>query len=99
VDLTPEDLLVSLEGADALLEAEPGIVAHMNEDHTDAIELYARAFTGADSGPWRMTGVDPEGCDIALGPEARRISFAAPVLTPGDARKELVRLAEDARKA
>lgn len=97
VDLAASDLLVSLEGADALLEAEPGILAHMNEDHTDAIALYALAFTGGDPGPWRMTGIDPEGCDIALGPDGRRIAFATRVLTPGDARKELVRLAEEAR--
>lgn len=97
VDLAASDLLVSLEGADALLEAEPGIVAHMNEDHTDAIALYALAFTGGDPGPWRMTGIDPEGCDIALGPDGRRIPFATRVLTPGDARKELVRLTEEAR--
>lgn len=97
VDLAASDLLVSLEGADALLEAEPGIVAHMNEDHADAIALYALAFTGGDPGPWRMTGIDPDGCDIALGPDGRRIAFATRVLTPGDARKELVRLAEEAR--
>jgi len=97
VDLQATDLLVSLEGADALLEAEPGIVAHMNEDHADAIALYALAFTGGDSGPWRMTGIDPEGCDIALGADGRRVVFANRVLTPGDARKELVRLAEEAR--
>ena len=97
VDLAASDLLVSLDGADALLEAEPGIVAHMNEDHADAIALYALAFTGGDPGPWRMTGIDPDGCDIALGPDGRRISFATRVLTPGDARKELVRLAEEAR--
>lgn len=97
VDLAVGDLLVPLEGAGALLEAEPEIVAHMNEDHADAIALYALAFTGGDPGPWRMTGIDPYGCDIALGQDGRRIAFAAPVLTPGDARKELVRLAEEAR--
>jgi len=97
VDLAASDLLVSLDGAEALLEAGPGIVAHMNDDHADAIALYAIAFTGGDPGPWRMTGIDPDGCDIALGPDGRRISFANRVLTPGDARKELVRLAEEAR--
>jgi putative heme iron utilization protein len=96
-DLAPADLLVSLEGAEALLEAEPGIVAHMNGDHDDAIEFYALAFTGGDPGPWRMTGIDPEGCDIALGADVRRIAFAQRVLTPGDARNELVRLADEAR--
>jgi putative heme iron utilization protein len=97
VDLEPDELLVPLEGAEALAEAEAGIVAHMNEDHADAIELYALAFTGGDPGPWRMTGIDPEGCDIALGQDAGRIVFSAPVTTPQGARKELVRLAEAAR--
>jgi putative heme iron utilization protein len=96
-DLTPGDVLVPLAGAESLVEAEPGIVAHMNDDHADAVELYALAFTGGDPGPWRMTGIDPEGCDIALGTDARRVLFATPVLTPQDVRKELVRLAEDAR--
>jgi len=96
-DLAPGDVLVPLEGAETLVEAEAGIVAHMNDDHADAVELYALAFTGGDPGPWRMTGIDPEGCDIALGHDARRVLFATRVLTPGDARKELVRLAEEAR--
>jgi putative heme iron utilization protein len=96
-DLAESDLLVPLEGAESLVEAGAGIVAHMNDDHADALELYALAFTGGDPGPWRMTGIDPEGCDIALGADARRVLFATRVLTPGDARKELVRLAEEAR--
>jgi heme oxygenase (biliverdin-IX-beta and delta-forming) len=97
VDLADSDLLVPLEGAEALVEAEPGIVAHMNEEHADAIELYALAFTGGDPGPWRMTGIDPEGCDIALGEDTRRIVFAQRVTTPAEARKELVRLTNEAR--
>lgn len=97
VDLDPGDLLVPLDGVSKLVETESDIVAHMNEDHADAIALYARGLTGAAAGPWRMTGIDPEGCDIALGWDGRRILFAKPVLTPGDARKELVRLAEEAR--
>jgi len=97
VDLDRSDLLVSLEGADALMAAEAGIVAHMNDDHADAVELYALAFTGGDPGPWRMTGIDPEGCDIALGPDGRRVPFATRVTGPEEARKELVRLAGEAR--
>ena len=51
----------------------------------------------ASPGPWRMTGIDPEGFDIVLEGEARRILFAQPVTTPAEARKELVRLAAEAR--
>ncbi|HCL61762.1 MAG TPA: heme iron utilization protein, partial [Rhizobiales bacterium] len=42
-------------------------------------------------------GIDPEGCDIVLDGEARRIVFAGPVTTPAEARKELVRLVAEAR--
>jgi heme oxygenase (biliverdin-IX-beta and delta-forming) len=92
-DLNPDELLVPLEGANALVEAEPGIIAHMNEDHADAIALYATVLSGAEPGPWRMVGIDPEGFDIASATDVRRIVFAAPIATPAEARKELVRLA------
>jgi putative heme iron utilization protein len=68
----------------------------MNSHHADAVELYATAV-GASTGAWRMTGIDPEGCDIVLDGAARRILFAVPVRTPAEARKELVRLAAEAR--
>jgi putative heme iron utilization protein len=95
-DLEPSDLLVPTDGAERLLDAEAEIVEHMNEAHADALELYAIA-AGASAGPWRMTGIDPEGCDIVCEGEARRILFVAPVTNPNEARKELVRLANEAR--
>ena len=96
-DLEPSDLLVTLAGAESLLEAEPGIVEHMNEDHADALELYATALGDGEPGAWRMTGIDPEGFDIVLGGAGRRIPVAQPVATPAEARTELVRLAAEAR--
>ncbi len=41
IDLAPRDFLTDLTGADALIEVEPDIVSHMNEDHTDTMNLYA----------------------------------------------------------
>jgi putative heme iron utilization protein len=96
-DLEPSDLLILLAGADALVEGEPGIVEHMNADHADALELYATALGDAGPGAWRMVGIDPEGFDIVLDGQARRIPFAQPVTTPAGARTELVRLAAEAR--
>lgn len=96
-DLDAGDLLVSLDGAASLVEAEPGIVEHMNENHADALELYATALADAGPGPWRMTGIDPEGFDMVLDGQARRVLFAQKVATPTEARTELVRLAAEAR--
>jgi putative heme iron utilization protein len=98
VDLGVSDLLLGIEGADDLIAAEAGIIEHMNADHADAIALYATALAGAPAGPWRMSGIDPEGCDLICADDARRIPFKARIATPGEARMELVRLAAEARE-
>ena len=83
--------------AEALAAAEPEILGHMNEDHPDAIALYARRLLGRKGTGWRMTGIDPEGIDLRCEGETARLEFAAPVLTPEAARDALVQLAEMAR--
>lgn len=97
VDLAAADVLISLNGADELSQAEPDVVSHMNADHADAIELYATKLLGASPGPWRMTGIDPEGCDLVLGSQALRLPFATRITDATDARLELVRLVKVAR--
>jgi hypothetical protein len=96
-DLAPSELLLSLARADSLITAEAEIVAHMNADHADAIELYATTLAGASPGGWRMSGIDPEGLDIVRDGEAQRIVFAERADTPEAARRELVKLAAEAR--
>jgi len=86
-------------GAGALAAAEGEIVDHMNRDHPDAIELYARHLLGRQATGWRMTGIDPEGIDLRCGGETARLDFAAPVLSPAAARRALVALAQAARQA
>ena len=88
-------------GGSKLVEAEAGILAHMNSDHADAIALYAKRLLGRQGDGWRMTGIDPEGIDLRrpmdLGGEIARLDFAEPVLDPAAARRTLVALAEKAR--
>jgi putative heme iron utilization protein len=98
VDFAPAELLVDTKGAGELLAAEPGIIKHMNDDHANAVLLYATRLAGGAEGFWRMSGIDPEGCDVIREGDARRITFKAPIATPGEARKELVRLANEARE-
>ena len=92
------DLLTSTEGAEALIAAEAGAVAHMNTDHRDAIRLYATNMAGMPDGDWRMSGLDPEGIDLALGDRTARLDFPERVTTPGDLRRVLVAWVEAARK-
>lgn len=91
------EVLFPTMGFEALAEAEAGIVSHMNEDHSDAIGLYANVLLGLPGVGWHMTGVDPEGCDLALGGQVARLSFAQPVHDANEARIELVRLVKEAR--
>jgi heme iron utilization protein len=90
-----EDLLVP--PAPALAEAERDIVAHMNEDHDEAVQLYATRLCGKIGAGWRMTGIDPEGADLRRAGEVARIDFASRVEDPAAARKELIRLVNLAR--
>lgn len=85
----------------ALAAAEADIVAHMNEDHADALDLYAAKLLGLDGIGWRMTGIDPEGIDLRRGGAVARLDFTAfgeaPASDAERARAALVRLVKRAR--
>ncbi len=83
----------------ALAGAETSIVEHMNSDHADAVQLYATKLLGLGGDGWRMTGCDPEGCDLARDGQTARIDFDTPVANAEAARTELVRLVKRARAA
>ncbi|HEU0083514.1 MAG TPA: DUF2470 domain-containing protein [Bradyrhizobium sp.] len=99
VDLKPEHFLTDLSDAEALLEAEQGAVDHMNEDHTDAMNLYATRLLGAEHADWRCTGCDPDGMDMQAGAKTLRLDFPQRVVTPAALRKTLKELADQARTA
>jgi len=82
-----------------LAEAEPGIVSHMNEDHADAVQLYAEKLIGLAGSGWKMTGIDPAGIDLRLGGQVARLDFDAPLQAADQARKILVSLVAKARAA
>lgn len=82
----------------SLAEREADVVGHMNQDHADAIELYARVLLGLDGEGWAMTGCDAEGADLRLGGRVARLPFDEPVRDAEQARVELVRLVKRARE-
>lgn len=81
-----------------LMTAEADIVNHMNEDHPDAVQLYAAKLLGLAGRGWVLTGIDPEGCDLRNGGAIARLAFDAPIGSPDEARAALVKLVEKARK-
>jgi len=95
--LDAADVLLDGPRFEALAEAEADIVEHMNEDHGAAIRAYAHSHADRPGLDWRMTGIDPEGCDLARNDAEARIDFADLVSDAQSARAELVRLAKVAR--
>ena len=97
VDLKPAQFLTEISDAGALLEAEQGAVEHMNADHREATNLYATRLLGAEPAEWRCTGCDPDGIDLQAGSKTLRLDFPERVTGPGELRKVLVKLADEAR--
>ena len=96
-DLKAQDLLTDLAGAAELVAAEEGAVAHMNEDHADATLLYATKLLGEEEGPWRISGLDPDGADLTAGDRTARLAFKQRITSGGALRQALVALAQEAR--
>ena len=92
------DLVYDSAGGGELAEAEERIIAHMNDDHRDALDSCAATLLGLPGRGWKMTGIDPEGADLRRGGAVGRLDFAGAVGNAGEARTELVRLAELSRK-
>ena len=87
------------EGAPGLAESEADIVAHMNEDHADAVQLYANKLLQRGGQDWKMTGIDAEGIDLRRAGEVARLDFEVPLAAADGARSVLVALVAKARAA
>jgi heme iron utilization protein len=96
-DLKAADVMTDLAAAEGLIEAEDGAIAHINEDHGEAVRLYATRLLGAEDGKWRLTGIDPEGLDLAFGDATLRLPFPERVTDPQALRRAVVDLAAKAR--
>lgn len=96
-DLTASEVLTDLSGADDLIASEEDAVAHMNQDHADAVRLYAVDLLGGGDGAWRISGIDPDGIDLSLGDATLRLPFERRITAAGQLRQVLVDLVAQAR--
>jgi putative heme iron utilization protein len=90
--LAPADLLLPMGASADIIAAEAEIVAEINRDLSDEVQLLATRLAASPPGRWRITGVDPAGVDLMLGGHTRRIEFDAPVSTASAAQHQLRRL-------
>ena len=97
VTLGPE-LMIDLKGADGLTTGEAMIVEHMNEDHADAIGLYATVLLGLSPADWRLAGCDPEGVDLVSKAGRARLPFPSRATSVAEAGGHLKHFAKVARE-
>ena len=98
-DLEAADVRTDLADAADLVATEADAIAHMNADHAEACRVYATKLLGEPDGAWRMTGIDPDGADLALGDRTARLAFPQRITDAGQLRQILVTLAGQARAA
>jgi putative heme iron utilization protein len=87
---------------DPLAEAAPGILEHMNKDHSDSLLLLAKVFGGVEADEAAMTSVDRLGFHLRLKTPDRvrgiRIAFLVQAHSVADTRRimeQMVRLARE----
>lgn len=96
-DLNAGDFITHLEDAAEIVEIEESAIEHMNADHSEAVRLYATKLLGEEDGGWQVTGVDPDGLDLALGDRTARLPFAERVTNGLTLRKTLAEWGARAR--
>lgn len=98
VDVPGAELLTDWSDAAELADGHDGVIGHMNEDHGDAVALYATGLLGAPAGDWRMVSLDPEGFEITGADRVCRLDFSQRITSRSAVRQELVALVQKARR-
>ncbi|MEM9099843.1 MAG: DUF2470 domain-containing protein [Pseudomonadota bacterium] len=90
-----EDLVAPTDGELETIEA--GAVQHMNEDHADAVALYAAQLAKVAGDDWRLACIDLEGLDLVAGDRVARVWLDPPMRGAEELRSRLAALAKRAR--
>lgn len=74
---------------------EPGILAHMNEDHVQNLKAYCQHFNQVQANTVEMIGIDSLGFDVRVdGEQLLRFQFDASISNAQEARVALVAMAK-----
>jgi putative heme iron utilization protein len=84
-------------------EISDRICKHMNDDHADAVLLYAKAFAGTpEATAARMLRIDAEGMDLDVQKNgvsaSARVSFDHELKDAEDAHQTLIAMVRQARQ-
>ena len=92
-----EEFCTAPKVAQHIKEAEADILAHMNADHPDAIDLFANKLLRRKGYGWKMIGIDADGIDLIKNERRARLAFTYPLTKASNARTELIALVSKAR--
>lgn len=94
-----DDIVAERQAAGLIAACETEVLKHMNEDHREAIQLYARRLLNRSGENWTMIGVDPDGCDLRCDDGYARLEFDERAMDAASLRQALIELARRAREA
>ncbi|MEM5474040.1 DUF2470 domain-containing protein [Hoeflea sp. AS60] len=90
--LASGDLLIASPAIPDLEKIEPDAISHMNADHGDAVDSYARIHGKSKKTGWKICGIDCAGIDLVNGDELLRIEFDDPLMHASGLRAKLAEL-------
>jgi heme iron utilization protein len=89
--MAPDEVFLDSPDISAI---EMSAIAHLNEEHSDAVRRYATQLLGAPDGPWAVASVDGDGAVLVLGEESLVLQFETPVNSAQELRKAFVELSK-----
>ncbi|MGJ8571220.1 MAG: HugZ family protein [Hoeflea sp.] len=90
--LEASDLLITSPAISDLEKIEAEAIAHMNTEHPDAVDTYARLHGKSKTTGWKVCGIDCAGIDLANGDDLLRIEFDTPLEQVSGLRGKLTEL-------
>lgn len=93
-----DHLISNRSAANNVAESEQEIMQHMNEQHGDTIDRYANILLGRKGKNWKISGVDPDGCDLRKDGRHARLNFDSSVSTAKEYHIKLVKMGKKANK-
>ena len=84
-----DEYLLTEDQTQAIAQSEFSMIEHMNEDHSDLLDLYAARILERSGYGWRLTGIDPEGFDLRYEERLERIPFPEQLTEPDSIKMNL----------
>jgi len=96
--MEPDEVFLPENIVAAVMASADSAILHMNEDHADALGLYAERLLCGEPGKWQITSIDPDGAHLQGDGRVLRLIFERPAEKGDDLRQAFLSLAQKARR-